>query len=740
MSKQFATIIVRFVGLFALLAAMIFPATPAAAQSNEPKSVVTEEGEGVNAANSSGKMSFSTQAPAGNSVAAASAERSFDWQAPVYFRKSDQLARPHLILSNKTGIQAGDIITGTVGSLNVSMKLNQKADQEIKIGEIPMAPNTTIWWHLYFNGTPWPAFSQLVNPSPVIITANWPDAPAYCKPLVKIHNDPGILAVLDDMVKDNTWHDATDFDLGPWLVDVNRLKHVLDVQAAHSKDADGNWLFNSRLHVEWEADCGIPQPEKAFRAHIDIDCAQNFQAVIDEQKSVQKIAWTIDGQPVAEPKGNLGTANSAKISALVTYNDATTASFDYTASRKTDCPVTTKPNCSAVQYALDKATMMATVSAQGVNSTGWEIYETATGTVVAKGDGNNIVNAQFKAKYDTNYAVRFVSADGKVSDGGACSFSFAKEKGQSCPPGKVRTRDGSCESPYDIYVKGFAKSACPNPQEVILTFEEWGVLGHKFGWDYDQIQLMRADPVIEGWNQNDIEARWPSIYEQTGWNGRPFSVQSVYTYTWDYIHETLGDPSISAIKAWNITISKSDHHKPGVTFVFKTPVEWIQGCTVEKKPETPTLSIHIGSACPATDIQIRRQDTNFPEGTTFEYRDQQGNLLAVDENGRFSWDGRTEIQVTVVASDGTTAVSNKLTREITELGEWKPNAPTTDDGVVVPASLPCTAAPQFNGIDDQQAAIIIAAQNAGAASATLIVIGLFILFMLVVRRRPAYAR
>lgn len=572
-SKSIFAALWRLMVAFAVVGVLFSNAMPAAAQSNQPQSTFTTSETGdKNAADES--ATTSQQQPQGASIAAANPDAVALFGAVM----KDRDVRVHAVNYDK--LPASDHISGTVSW--PAKKLSKDFDflaNTVKYRYIDhwgeLMPGNVVHFLIKYNGITIRDEDVTVSAlSPVFISFNQ----TTCA--FDWWNDPYFLAT--NPKSGQVYYKGAQTDKNGTVSLYDVLKDGdLRVQAFRNSDYTG---LRGQLDVTGVKACKPQAPENKFVAVPAIDCQQNYAVTISEQQNVSKIEWLINGQPAAEPKGNLGDAKSVKVTANVTFVDGSTQAYDYPINRKTDCPSNPLPSCKAVDAKIDAATMMATVSATGENAKSWEIYETATGTVVARGDGNVLAGVQFKAKYDTNYNVRFISGDNK-SDDSACAFSFKKEQTQDCPPGKVRTRNGTCESPYDIYVNGFAKSSCPNPNDIVLTFTKWGAVGHPDGWDYDNVLVQRADPIIDGWNQNDIRDRWPSIYERTGWDGMPLSHTSVFTFTWDEIHTRLGDPTISKITAWDISISKKDHSKPPVHFIFKTPVFWIQNCTPEKKQD-----------------------------------------------------------------------------------------------------------------------------------------------------------
>jgi hypothetical protein len=136
--------------------------------------------------------------------------------------------------------------------------------------------------------------------------------------------------------------------------------------------ADGK-TYTYDYTVERKTDgCTNPEPP-TFIAKPTIDCAQDWSVAVTESKNVASVRWFVDGQPVAEPKGNLGAATSLAVRAEVLGADDQTYTYDYTVERNTDpCPPPPPPEklfsavpsggCDTFQVAIDKQKNVASVA------------------------------------------------------------------------------------------------------------------------------------------------------------------------------------------------------------------------------------------------------------------------------------------------------------------------------------------------------------------------------------------
>jgi hypothetical protein len=331
-----------------------------------------------------------------------------------------------LIMEN---VQGSGVLTGTLttegkAAFDFSVDLKNAPYPGVVIARAFAPKGQDVNWKVFYNGAL--ILDQTSTPFKGVVHL-WAELnPANpCEVNGFYQEDPGIDAQVDQQAPIHKWFSASKGSFGTFVVTTDGW-HELKATAGRSKDLEADGTFSDKrgkLSYKWFANCGATQPEKAFIAHVEVDCAQNFQAVIDEQQNVQSVVWSVNGQIVQEPKGNLGDAQDAKISALVTYTDGTTATFDYTATRRSDCVSGEKGFVAHIDVDCAQNFQAVIDDQKNVQSVVWSV----NGQIVQEPKGN-LGDAQ-DAK---------ISALVTYTDGTTATFDYTATRRSDCVSGRSR--------------------------------------------------------------------------------------------------------------------------------------------------------------------------------------------------------------------------------------------------------------------------------------------------------------
>jgi LPXTG-site transpeptidase (sortase) family protein len=125
------------------------------------------------------------------------------------------------------------------------------------------------------------------------------------------------------------------------------------------------------------ADCSDPT---GFHATVTIDCSQSWAIAIDEQHGVQSVAWSANGQPLAQLKGNLGKAKSLTIRAQVVYVNGRSETLDY--------PIQRQQGCSNGRLRLGSSNQVECAQLPGSDQYGLIKYKTLNNAANPDGPGD----------------------------------------------------------------------------------------------------------------------------------------------------------------------------------------------------------------------------------------------------------------------------------------------------------------------------------------------------------------